>query len=135
MELTLIRQTFYEECTHGILMVNGEKFCDTLEPHRIDFEHEQKQSGVTAIPEGRYKVVMGWSNRYQDFMPQICDVPHFSGILIHGGNQAKDTAGCVLVGQYCRRNFIAHSLRAFAVLRAALADAYNAKEAIYIEVK
>lgn len=66
-------------------------FCHTLEPPRSGVDHP-------CIPAGRYKVVMYNSPKFKALRPLICDVPGRSGILIHEGNTAKDTLGCVLVG-------------------------------------
>ena len=65
-------------------------FCDTLEPHAIDWRREEKVAGKTAIPTGRYRVVMSYN------------VPHFTGIMIHTGNSVDDTRGCILVGKAVR---------------------------------
>ena len=77
-------------------------FCDTLEPHAIDWRKEEKVAGKTAIPTGRYRVVMSYSNTYKRRMPYLLNVPHFTGIMIHTGNTAEDTRGCILVGKAVR---------------------------------
>ena len=77
-------------------------FCDTLEPHAIDWRKEVKIAGKTAIPTGRYKVVMSYSKTYKRRMPFLLNVPHFTGIMIHTGNSPDDTRGCILVGKAVR---------------------------------
>ena len=77
-------------------------FCDTLEPHAIDWRREEKVAGKTAIPTGRYRLVMSYSKTYKRRMPYLLNVPHFTGIMIHTGNSVDDTRGCILVGKAVR---------------------------------
>ena len=75
-------------------------FCDTLEPTWRDYAHgAYKVKGHSAIPEGRYAVVISWSPKFEAWLPILLGVPNFSGIRIHAGNTAADTAGCILVGK------------------------------------
>ena len=135
MKLKLIRTKFYQECTHGALYIDGEYFCDTLEPHRIDWSCQRKMMGQTAIAEGTYRIVIGMSARFRRMMPYLCDVPQFTGVMIHPGNSSRDTAGCILVGTYVVRNFICRSTPAFNTLYDRLAHAYSAGEEITISVE
>lgn len=96
MDLTLTRTTLGSAWTIGELELDGSWECYTLE----DQVHTgAKVPGETAIPLGRYEVVIAPSQRFKRLMPRLLDVPGFDGILIHPGNTAKDTAGCILVGQ------------------------------------
>lgn len=121
MELTLNRQPSWHETTLGVLFVDGECECFSLEDQ---VRHAAKVPGATAIPAGRYPVRITWSPKFQRDMPEICDVPDFEGIRIHPGNSAEDTEGCVLVGtdvsdaQHIINSRVAFD-RLFAKLRAA----------------
>ena len=79
-------------------------FCDTLEPTWRDYEHgAYKVKGRSAIPEGRYAIVISWSPKFKQWLPILLGGPEFNkqwqGIRIHAGNTAADTEGCILVGK------------------------------------
>lgn len=93
VELHLYREAYENGFTRGHLSVNGEYFCDTLEPARDDKEHP-------CIPCGRYAVDLIWSQKFRRTMPWLRYVPNRSGIEIHVGNYPRDTQGCILVGKY-----------------------------------
>ena len=47
-------------------------FCDTLEPTWRDYEHgAYKVKGRSAIPEGRYAVVISFSPKFKQWLPII----------------------------------------------------------------
>ena len=85
--------------TIGKLYIDGVYYCDTLEDKVRDLTKEEKVKHETAIPEGAYNVIVNVSPRFKRELPRLIDVPHFDGILIHRGNTAKDTSGCILVGE------------------------------------
>lgn len=87
-----------EKYTIGKLYVDGVFFCNTLEDKVRDLTKEKKVKGETAIPEGKYEVVLSYSPRFKKVMPELKNVPHFEGIRIHSGNTEKDSSGCLLVG-------------------------------------
>ncbi len=106
MELRLERLWPKAEYTVGRLYIDGELFCNTLEDRVADVNRngeldgtERKVPGKTAIPYGNYKIFYGWSPRFGRNLPRLLNVTAFDGILIHPGNTAKDTAGCILVGR------------------------------------
>ena len=79
-------------------------FCDTLEPTWRDYEHgAYKVKGRSAIPEGRYAVVISYSPKFKQWLPILIGGPEFNrkwqGIRIHAGNCSEDTEGCILVGK------------------------------------
>lgn len=132
MELKVIRHLPSAGCTIGELLINDVHECFTLEdPVR---EPGVKIKGNTAIPPGRYKVIVNYSNRFKRDMPLIVSVPMFEGVRIHSGNTAADTEGCVLVGTERGDQNILHSRDAFAALFRKIQSAIAAGEEIHIEV-
>lgn len=105
MEIKLVRNPSDEACTIGALSVDGTFFCDTLE----DVVREEKIPGRTAIPAGRYRVVIDHSQHFNRELPHVLDVPNFVGIRIHAGNSQFDTEGCILVGQWQKGDSIINS--------------------------
>jgi hypothetical protein len=99
MELELRRKWgIGTPATQGELSIDGTFECFT-EEDQVRSPDEPKVPGETAIYEGRYRVIVDWSNRFQKYMPHILGVPNFDGIRIHSGNTADQTEGCVLVGK------------------------------------
>jgi hypothetical protein len=78
------------------------------------WKSEFKVPRQTAIPSGRYRLVIDFSQRYQRLMPHILDVPDFTGIRIHSGNTEVDTSGCVLVARVRTEDKVLESKLAFA---------------------
>ena len=99
MKLELVRESFTEKATEGMLYVDGAFECHTLEDKDRKIEDGgTKIYGKTAIPRGEYKLVLSMSNRFKKILPEILDVEGFTGIRIHVGNTSSDTDGCILVG-------------------------------------
>lgn len=57
-----------------------------------------KVQDETAIPAGSYKMKISKSPKFGRLLPEILDVPGFSGIRIHKGNTAADSSGCLIIG-------------------------------------
>ena len=121
--------------TIGELSVNNNYLCDTLED-RVRPEGE-KVYGETAIPTGTYTVILSYSNRFKKVMPEIQNVPNFTGVRIHCGNSSKDTEGCLLVGKWDGKteNWISDSKNSYNKLYPLLEEAFNKKENITITIK
>ena len=106
MKLRLERKYFKETYTIGNLYINGSFFSNTLEDKNRDvnkngkFDNgETKVYGETCIPFGTYKVILTMSPKFKRELPRLLNVPSFEGVLIHRGNTAKDSAGCILIGE------------------------------------
>lgn len=103
---------------------NGKQLAFTVE----DEVREKKIKGVTAVPFGKYELALRYSPKFSDSfyadkdytliekkaylklsieekkkytthqLIWVKNVPEFEYILIHWGNWAKDTDGCLLIG-------------------------------------
>ena len=154
MNLTLKRIARKNGYTIGHLYVNGIYFSDTLEDSDrgldssmpLDVLKHKKLAHITAIPTGRYQVVMNVvsprlskSKFYKQFgegrVPRLLNVPAFEGILIHCGNTAKDTDGCILVGKNSQVGMVLDSKITYSNLYPLLEAAYKHNERIFITVE
>jgi hypothetical protein len=114
INLLLIRDTFTEESTIGRLFINGELFCDTLEN-----PWKNNQRNISCIPDGEYDVRLRLprESASRDYIHLLVkEVPNRDWILFHRGNTAKDTSGCILVGQGSKHNAVQNSRLAMDLL-------------------
>jgi hypothetical protein len=134
MELTLNRIFLGSSATIGELLINDKHLCDTLED-RVRPEGE-KVYGKTAIPEGTYEVKLTHSPRFKKILPEILNVPNFSGIRIHSLNKAEESEGCIGVGEWNGKdtNWISNSRKTFDKLFKLLETANKNKEKITITI-
>jgi len=93
----LIRLESTSQGTFGILRVDKQIFCATLEPREYD-----NQKNVSCIPAQPYLVKPHESPRHGGTF-QVQDVPGRTHILFHAGNQAEHTEGCILLGQHVEK--------------------------------
>ena len=114
INLLLIRNTFSKKSTVGELFLNGERICDTLENPWQD-----NQRNISCIPEGVYPVRLRLprESATRDYIHLLVkDVKDRDYILIHIGNTAKDTSGCILVGLGSQQDFVSNSTLAMDLL-------------------
>jgi hypothetical protein len=150
MELELRRIARKADYTIGRLSIDGQYFCDTIEDTDrglrqdmpLSVNQAKKRKGVTAIPVGRYRVTLGvksprFSKKKQyaacnGYLPRILNVPAFDGVLIHIGNTAKDSEGCILVGDNKKVGMVINSTKTYWRLYDRLQEA---KDNIFITIK
>ena len=115
-------------------------FCDTLEPTWRDYQNgAYKVKGRSAIPEGRYAVVISWSPKLGAWLPILLGGPEFNkqwqGIRIHAGNTAKDTQGCILVGMNKLAGQVVDSRIWLHRLKQKIVEAKDKGEAVWLTIK
>lgn len=120
LKLTLQRVAKEPAYTIGKLFIEGHRFCDSVEDRvrelhdlnedgDFDDKGEGKVYGETAIPEGTYRLTLSMSNRFKRVLPELHDVPGFSGVRIHSGNTAEDSHGCIIVGVNDKKGWVSRS--------------------------
>jgi hypothetical protein len=142
MELKLQRRFKGTSYTIGSLYIDDKYFCDTLEDtdrgitQKSPLKYIQlvKVMHKTAIPVGTYKVIVNLSPAKQRMLPRLQDVPGFEGILIHRGNSADDSSGCILVGENKVKGRVINSTGYEVKLVEILTEAQNKNEPITIEI-
>lgn len=98
----IIRIARGDDGTFGTLVLNDQPYCVTLElPWRGNAPN------ISCIPTGRYVakrtpslLVAKLTKNVWPSAFEITGVPGRSRVLIHPGNTAADTQGCILVAQY-----------------------------------
>ena len=121
MQIKLVRKEFTNKSTIGELSIDGTFLCYTLEDvvrdknndGDLDDKGETKVYGQTAIPKGKYEVIINYSERFKQQMPLLLNVKGFEGIRIHKGNTDVDTHGCILLGKSKSKDFIGLSNLAY----------------------
>ena len=154
MKLELERRWKKETYTIGRLYVDGVYFCNTLEDRdrglkqtdELSTIKSRKVYGETAVPTGTYGVAMNvTSPKYSAVpwywqlcrgkMPRLLSVPGFDGILVHPGNTALDTFGCILVGKNTKVGKLTDSKATFKKLYQAMEKAVKKGEEITIVIE
>ena len=115
-------------------------FCDTLEPTWRDYANgAYKVKGRSAIPEGRYAVVISYSPKFKQWLPILLGGPEFNrkwqGIRIHAGNTSEDTEGCILVGKNREVGKVLDSRILVKRLKQKIVEAKDKGEAVWITIK
>jgi len=153
MELKLKRRYKGDGYTIGMLTVDGKYFCDTLEDRDRGLDQSMteanirhiKVKGATAIPTGTYRIDMvtksprfkarWWARQFGGIVPRLVGVKGFVGVLIHPGNTADDTDGCILCGENKVKGQVVNSAATYVRLVNAMIDALVRGETITITIQ
>lgn len=152
MKLELKRRFRGPNYTIGSLFINGVYECDTIEDvdrgltdsMSVDEIKAKKIYGRTAIPTGTYRIDMNtvspkfkdrsWAKFCGGKLPRLLDVKGYEGVLIHVGNKAEDTLGCILVGDNKIKGQVINSTATFQELYGELLKAKIKGEEITINI-
>jgi hypothetical protein len=131
MKLVLKRINNQDNYCEGKLYIDGIYQCDVIEDTDRGLTNEmsiteiqsKKVYGETAIPKGTYQITLdvvspkfkdrSWATFCEGKLPRLLDVPGFEGVLIHVGNEASNSLGCLLVGQKTKDGWVSNSTQTF----------------------
>lgn len=131
MKLVLKRINNQDNYCEGKLYIDGIYQCDVIEDVDRGLTSEmsvteiqsKKVYGETAIPKGTYQITLdvvspkfknrSWATFCEGKLPRLLDVPGFEGVLIHVGNEASNSLGCLLVGQKTKDGWVSNSTQTF----------------------
>lgn len=142
MELEVWRLVHCTDQTLGLLSINGNPQCFTLE----DQFQPVKVPDETRIPAGRYKLAIrtesGMALKYRQLygdwhrgMLWLQNVPGFEWIYIHVGNTDGDTSGCILVGEKASiHGTIERSAAAYRALCERVYQAIDDGETVHVSI-
>ena len=152
MKLTLERKWCKSTYSIGNLYINGQYFCNTLEDvdrgltqdMPIEEIEAKKVYGQTAIPVGLYEIKMTYSPKFHNRtwakltsgkVPQIMDVPGWSGVRIHPANEASQLLGCIAPGKNTKKGMVTSSTHYYTILVIDyIFPAIEQREKVYLEI-
>jgi hypothetical protein len=142
MELVLTRKFPTKNSCIGELTENGVHRCWILEDVDRGLDYNMpleeikalKVYGQTAIPTGRYEIVITFSNRFKKPLPLLLNVPGYAGVRVHSGNRASDSDGCLLTGTEYGVDEVLNSRAAFVPLASAIELAIQ-QEKVFITIQ
>jgi len=139
MELLLQSFLFTPRTTISKLFVDGVFECYILEDCTREIPgvpaKEWKIPKQTAIPSGRYQVVLSRSTRFKKLLPELLNVPGYLGVRIHGGVTSEDTEGCLLTGTSYEGEKLLESQKAKLALMTKIANAAFEGEQVWITIE
>lgn len=108
MEILINRYKTENDCIHSDIIILSETTRAIFQGlERLGYE----------IPKGTYEANYNHSPKFNRNLYNI-NVNGRQGIRIHQGNTVTDTTGCIIIGEYRKRNTILNSMRALSLLHA-----------------
>jgi len=92
MRVKLIRIERAEDGVFGVLTINGQVVCLTIERPWLD-----NQKNISCIPAGEYTCKRVDSPKFKETF-EVLNVPTRNYILFHAGNTIEDSLGCIIPG-------------------------------------
>ena len=133
MKILLKRVAIQATYTQGYLFVDNQYFCDTLEARVFVPERDRLNAKNVALPCGRYRISMHYSNRYKRAVPFI--LQDNGGISnFHYGSKPRDAKG-IIVGKNATVGWIMDSEAYLQRLQSRIYHAICGGERVILEIR
>lgn len=157
--MKLLLKRFYKGSEYSVGHLyhedNGQMIylCDTMEDKDRGLKKswplkqimDVKVKGETAIPLGTYEIIPSvspkfryrvWGKKYNGIVPEVKNVPGFSGIRIHPANKATELLGCVAPGKNTIKGQVTQSQATYyALMDKYLVPTWNKGEKVWLTVE
>ena len=148
MEIRIDRAWKKRDYTISRVFIDGKRFgdsrnyCNALEDFdrgltsdmSVDDILSVKVYGKTAIPTGKYSVVLSWSSKFKKILPEVRAVKGFTGIRLHSLNNAEQSQGCIGFGVNDKVGWISNSKYWCNLIQKRISDAISKGEKVYLIV-
>ena len=137
-EISTISPLFIDGVMTCLILEDKDRGLDSTMP--LEQLNKLKVFGKTAIPYGRYKIVVTKSERFSKlanhdvYLPLLLNVPGFEGVRCHSGNKPDDTEGCLLPGLTKTDNYVSQSKDAFKIVNDKINTSLKAGHDVYINI-
>lgn len=148
MLIEVHRHTFTDKSTIGTIKIGSRTWYSIEDKDRgltqsmaLAEIEKIKVYGETCIPYGMYKVLITQSARFTRmkrrpvFMPEILNVPGFTGIRIHPANFASQLEGCIAPGKRHINDMVTDSRTAYSEMLVLINEALKKGEDVWIDIK
>jgi hypothetical protein len=98
-EILVIRDYEDKEQSLGRLYVRDENGCIIFQCECLERSYKDNKKRVSSIPEGKYTLMLEYSNRFKKDLWEIYNVPNRSECKIHSANYWFQLNGCIALGK------------------------------------
>lgn len=151
MEILIERAYKKATYTVGRFFIDGERICETIEKKDRGLTQDMKEEdirrrkvyGQTAIPTGRYVVGFTYSPKFSQCsyakgggkIPLVYGVKGFNSIRFHAGTTARDSEGCVILGENKAVGMVLNSAKTCEKVFARMYEAFLRNEPIFLTIR
>ncbi len=98
MTIEILRQEYLDKQTLGYLYIVFDDGDIAFSCTTLELAWKDNQSNISCVPNGEYKCVLEYSDRFKKDLWELKDVPNRSECKFHSANYFKQLNGCIALG-------------------------------------